>query len=200
MRDNPRHATDVGSRATKFMTARVGTCQEFKNDANSWANMVKRGTDKALSIVSNGINNVSIPPNGEAHQVIEPQSRSLGQEVHNKRDPMTVDYHICPPADEDVSISDDINKTENIVRMDEELSLAPPDTHATCPKATKWSDLISTESDSERDHEKHGKKRGKSSQRKFTNMKTMRAMTITQMPVLLSSLRRKVPNAQRKSK
>lgn len=46
--------------------------------------------------------------------------------------------------------------------MAEELLLPPPDTHATCPNATKWSDLISTESDAERDHEKQGKKREKS--------------------------------------
>jgi len=43
--------------------------------------------------------------------------------------------------------------------MDEEQRLAPPDRHATCPNATKWSERISTESDAERDYEKQGKKR-----------------------------------------
>jgi len=50
--------------------------------------------------------------------------------------------------------------------MDEELLLAPPDTHGTCLNATKWSDLITTESDAKRDHEKQGKKRQKSKQTK----------------------------------
>jgi len=46
--------------------------------------------------------------------------------------------------------------------MEEEQSLALPDTHATCPNATKWADLITTESDAERDHDKQGKKCEKS--------------------------------------
>ena len=50
--------------------------------------------------------------------------------------------------------------------MEQEQSLAPPDAHATCPKATKWADLITTESDAEREHDKQGKKREKSKQTK----------------------------------
>jgi len=50
--------------------------------------------------------------------------------------------------------------------MNEDLSLAPPDTQATYPNVTKWSDLISTEFDAERDHDKQGKKREKSKETK----------------------------------
>jgi len=64
------------------------------------------------------------------------------------------------------SDTDNINKTDNIVRMEEEESSALPDTHATCPNATKGSDLITTESDAERDRDKQGKKREKSKQTK----------------------------------
>ena len=117
--------------------------QQTSHNANSWANMVKRDTDKAPSVGNNGTNNVSLFSNGEARQVIEFQSRLLDQDAHNKQDPMTVEHHLCPPADEVLSLSDDINKTDNIVRMDEEPGLTPPDTHATSPNATKWSDLIS---------------------------------------------------------
>jgi len=61
------------------------------------------------------------------------------------------------------SPSDAVNKTDNnIVRMAEELTSDPPDTQATCPNATKWSDLLTTESDTGRDHDKQGKKREKS--------------------------------------
>jgi len=138
--------------------------QQNSHDANSWAQMVKRGTEKAPSVVNNGTNNVSLSSNGETRHVIELHSRSLDQEAHNKWDPMTMEHHLCPPADKAVSLSDDINKTDNSVRMDEELGLAPPDTHATCTNATKWSDLITTESDADRDHEKQGNKREKSKQ------------------------------------
>jgi len=141
--------------------------QQTSNDGNSWANMVKRGTEKAPSVINNGTNNVTISPNVEARQVSDLPSRSFDQDVQNKQDPMTVEHHLCPPADEaDLTLSDDINKTDNIVRMEEEQSLAPPDTHATCPNAMKWADLITTESDDERDHDKQGKKREKSKQTK----------------------------------
>ena len=50
--------------------------------------------------------------------------------------------------------------------MDEEPSVAPHDTHATCPKVTKRSDLISTESDAKSDRDKQGKTREKSKQSK----------------------------------
>jgi len=79
---------------------------------------------------------------------------------------MTVDPHLCPPANEIMTPSEETNKTENIDRMNEDLSLAPPDTQPTCPNVTKWSVLISTESDAERDHDKQGKKREKSKQKK----------------------------------
>jgi hypothetical protein len=79
---------------------------------------------------------------------------------------MTVEYHLCPPADEAVTLPDDITKTDNIVRVEEEQSLAPPDTHATCPNTTKWADLITTESDADRDRDKQGKKREKSKRTK----------------------------------
>jgi len=128
--------------------------------------MVKRGAEKAPSVENSGTNNVSLSSNREARHVIEFHSRSRDQEAHNKQDPMTMEHHLCPPADKAVSLSDDINKTDNIVRMDEELSLAPPDTHVTCTNATKWSDLITTESDAEHDHKKQSKKREKSKQTK----------------------------------
>jgi len=142
--------------------------QQTSHDANSWANMVKRGTDKAPSVGSNGTKNVSLSSNEEARQVIEFHKWSLDQDAPNKQDPMTLEPPLCPPppADEVVSLSDDINKTDNIVRMDEEPRLAPPDTHATCPKVTNWSDLISTESDAECDHDKQRNKREKSKQTK----------------------------------
>jgi len=38
-----------------------------------------------------------------------------------------------PPADKVVSLSDDINTTDNIVWMDEEQNLAPPDTMQHAP-------------------------------------------------------------------
>jgi len=71
--------------------------------------MVKRSTEKSPTVVNNGTNNVSLSPNGEARQVIELQSRSHDQEAHNKQDPMTVEHHLCPPADEAVPQYDDIN-------------------------------------------------------------------------------------------
>jgi len=71
---------------------------------------------------------------------------------------MTVDHHLCPPANEVLTLSNETNKTKNIGRMNENICLAPPDTQTTCPYVTKLSDLISTESDAERDHDKQGKK------------------------------------------
>jgi len=126
--------------------------QQTSHDANSWAQMVKRGTEKAHSVVNFGTDNVSLSSNGVARHVIELHSLSLDQETHNKQDPMTMEHHLFPPADKAVSLPVDMNKTDKIVRMDEELRLAPPDTHATCNNATKWSDLITTESDAESDH------------------------------------------------
>jgi len=133
--------------------------QQTSRDANSWAKMVKRGTEKAPSVINSDTNNVSLSSNGEASHVIKLHSWLPDEEAH-KQDPMTMEHHLCPPADKAVSLSDDINMTD-IVRMDGELNLAPPNTHATCPNATKWSDLIITESDAESDREKQGKKREK---------------------------------------
>jgi len=75
---------------------------------------------------------------------------------------MTVEQLLCPPSNELLTLSNEKNKTENIDRMNENLCLAPPDTQPTCPNVTKWSDLISTESDAERDHDNQGKKLEKS--------------------------------------
>jgi len=77
---------------------------------------------------------------------------------------MTVEHHLCPPEIQALTPSKEKHKTENIDRINEDLSLAPSDSQPTCPNVTKWSDLISTESDAERDHDKQGKKREKSKQ------------------------------------
>jgi len=45
--------------------------QQTSNDGNSWKNMVKRGTEKAPSVINNGTNNVTISPDGETRQVSE---------------------------------------------------------------------------------------------------------------------------------
>ena len=141
--------------------------QQISHDENLLANRVKRGAQKAPSDVSNGKNNISLSSTGEARQVIELQSRSSDQDAHDEQDPMIVEHHLCLPADEAESPSDAVNTTDNnIIRMAEELTSAPQDIQATCPNATKWSDLITTESDTERDHEKQGKKREKSQQTK----------------------------------
>ena len=50
--------------------------------------------------------------------------------------------------------------------MVDEGTPALSDTQATCPKVTKWSDLLTTDSDTEHDLEKQGKKREKSTQPK----------------------------------
>jgi len=88
-----------------------------------------------------------------------------------------MEHHLCPPADEVVSLCGDVNKTDDIVRMDEEPRLAPPDTHAKCPKITKCPDLISTESEAERDYYKQGKNAKNQNKQKMTNKNTRRAMT-----------------------
>ena len=62
--------------------------QQTSHDGNSWANKVKRGTEKAPSDVNNGTNNIPLSSTGEAHQVIELQSRSPDQDAHEKQDPM----------------------------------------------------------------------------------------------------------------
>jgi len=62
--------------------------------------------------------------------------------------------------------SKEINKTENIDKKNEDRNLTPPDTQPTCPNVTKWSDLISNESDAEHDNDKQGKKREKPKQTK----------------------------------
>ena len=77
---------------------------------------------------------------------------------------MIVEHHPCPLADVEESSSDTMNKTDNIIKMAEELISVPTDTQETCHNATKWSDLLTTESDTERDHDKQGKKREKSKQ------------------------------------
>jgi len=89
------------------------------------------------------------------------QDRSMKTHTTN-RSPMTVEPHQCPPANEIMTPPKETNKTENNDRMNEDLSLALPDTQPTCPNVTKLSDLISTEADAERDHDKQGKKREKS--------------------------------------
>ena len=61
---------------------------------------------------------------------------------------------VCLSAGKALTLSDGINKTDNIVRMEEEQSLASPDTHATCPNGTNWADPITTESVAERDRDK----------------------------------------------
>jgi len=132
--------------------------QQTSHDRSSWANRIKRGTEKAPSGVNNGTNNIPLSSTGEACQVIEPQSRSP--------DPMIVEHHPCPLADVEESPSDTMNKTDNIIKMAEELISVPTDTQETCHSATKWSDLLTTESDTERDHNKQGKKREKSKQNK----------------------------------
>ena len=79
---------------------------------------------------------------------------------------MVVEHLPCSPADEAASVPDAVNKTDNNKNaMDDEGTPALSDTQATCPKITKWSDLT-TDSDTEHDLEKQGKKREKSTQPK----------------------------------
>jgi hypothetical protein len=50
--------------------------------------------------------------------------------------------------------------------MDDEENPAPSASQETCTKVTKWSDLLSTDSDTEHDLEEQGKKREKFTQPK----------------------------------
>jgi hypothetical protein len=79
---------------------------------------------------------------------------------------MVVEHLPCFPADEAASLPDAVNKTDNNnIAMDDDGTNALSDTQATCPIVTKWSDLT-TDSDTEHDQGKQGKKREKSVQPK----------------------------------
>jgi len=149
---------EQGHQITECPRRKTPGSHQTSQEQNSWANKVKRGIEKAPSADNNYSNDIPQSSNGEARQVIELRARSIDEDPHNKQVPMTVDPHLCPPANEIMTPSKETNKTENIDRMNEDLSPATPDTQPTCPDVTKWSDLISTESDAERDHNKQGKK------------------------------------------
>jgi len=169
--------SEQGHQINDYPLRKVSESQKTSHDANSWTNTVKNGTEKAPSVGNSGTNDVSLSSNGETRQIIEFQWPSLDQGAHNKQDPMSVKHHLCTTADEVLSLSDDTNTTDNIVKLDEEPRLTPPDTHATWPNTTKWCDLISTESDDERDHNKKERNAKNQNKLNMTNKKTRRAMT-----------------------
>jgi hypothetical protein len=137
------------------------------HEGNSWANRVKHGSEKAPPDVNIGTNTIPPLANGAEHQVAEHQSRSPEQYAHDEQDPMVVEHLPCSPADEAASLPDDVNKTDNNKNaMDDEGTPALSDTQTTCPIVSKWSNLLTTDSDTEHDLEKQGKKREKSTQPK----------------------------------
>ena len=71
---------------------------------------------------------------------------------------MVVEHLLCSPADEAASVPDAVNKTDNNKNaMVGDGTPALSDTQATCPKVTKWSDLLTTDSDTEHDLENRGR-------------------------------------------
>ena len=136
------------------MTARVGKCQEVNKPSmmrihgQIWSNAVPRRLHRSATMALITF----LYPQKERHVKSSNFNHGRLIKTHTtNRTPRPWNTTYASPADKVVSLSDDINKTDSIVRM------APPDTDATRPNATKCSDLISTESDAERDHDKQRK-------------------------------------------
>ena len=135
--------------------------------------MVKRGIQRAVSVVNNGNKNVSLSLIDEVRQDDGSQQRILEQEKQTEHDQMSVGNLTYSLADNEPPMSDDVNKSDEIFRMDEELITAPTDTQETCRTVPSWSDSITNDTDAERDHEKQGKKREKPQHSKEDNQRDM---------------------------
>jgi len=135
--------------------------QYTTHEGNSWANRVKHGSEKAPPDVNIGTDTILPFANGAEHQVSEHQSRPPEQYAHDEQDPMVVEHLLCSPADEAASVPGAVNKTDN-----NKNAMVDEETQASCPKVTKWCDLLTTDSDTEHYLEKQGKKREKSTQPK----------------------------------
>jgi len=76
-----------GHQITECPRRKTPASHQSSQDENSWANKVKRGTEKAPTIDNNNSNDIPQSSNGEARQVIELRARSIDEDPHNKRSP-----------------------------------------------------------------------------------------------------------------
>lgn len=162
---------EQGHQISECPLRKVPGSQQTSHDTNSWANMVKRGIERAASIVNNGNdddnnnNNASLSLTKEA-QVVRSQPCALDHDEQNEHDTISVGHHLCLLADNETPLSNDVKNLDETLSMDDELLTTPLDKQTTCPTAPTWSHLIAAEPDAGRAHEKQGKKREKSKQTK----------------------------------
>ena len=88
---------EQGHQITGCPRSKMPESHQTSHDENSWANKVKRGTEKAPSVDNNNSNDISHSSNGDARQFIGLRARSLDEDPHNKQVPMTVEHLLCPP-------------------------------------------------------------------------------------------------------
>jgi hypothetical protein len=137
------------------------------HEGNSWANRVKHASDKAALDIQSRKYAVLPFKNAEELQIAVHQSRPSEQYANDEQDPMIVEDLPCSPADKAPSHPKAVNKSDNNTHaIFDEGNPVTSDTQETYTKVPKWSDLLTTDSETERDLEKQGKKREKSTKPK----------------------------------
>jgi len=124
--------------------------------------MVKRRYNNEIASECNDITDESTSINDKTQSstiLTKNSSKSNGKQ---QIDPTSTEPHPCQPVNDSVTQVDNIQETDNIEMLEEEINMAPRAKHNETPNKTKWDNLSNTNVDAEHDQEKHGEKREKS--------------------------------------
>jgi len=138
--------------------------RQTSNDVNTWATIVKRPISNGPIISTSSTTNDLIPPNDEAIVISDPLTMptdNVEHETTTRHDQTQMELSHSPSVADTVPNDEEGDNTNCSDMMEEERNQPTHDSKHTCTYMQKWADVLSTDAESEYEHDKQRKKREK---------------------------------------